>query len=147
MRYNERGGVSLIGMLLAMLGVLLLVYLITQSRGLFGRGGEEGGPDPMDQARIATAIAELSSVKTGLVLYNRNGRFPSTSEINTLEDLRQRLADLTPLQPEPAFTFESYTSAHPDTFVLITRAMDSAHTPLLLTPTVGPRVTEIPPSP
>ena len=147
MRNNQRGGASLVGMLLATVGVLLLIYLFTQSRGLFRGGEEEAGPDPMDQARIATAIAELHSVKTGLVMYNRTGRFPRTSEVNSVDDLRSMLADLAPLQPEPAFTFESYVSAHPDTFVLITRAMDRARTAMVLTPTVGPRITEMPPSP
>ena len=130
----------MLGIVLSLVIALVIAYMLFQSQGLIGRSSESEGPDPMDQARIAAATIELRSVKSGLALYARlkGPSYPTTAEVNSLDDLRGILADYIPLQAEPAFTFMSYTSAHPDTFVLVVRAKDYGRTPLFVTPMAGP---------
>ncbi len=130
----------MLGILLSLVVALVIAYMLFQSQGLIGRSSESEGPGPMDQARIAVATIELRSVKSGLAMYARlNGpSYPTTAEINSLDDLRGILADYIPLQADPAFTFMNYTSAHPDTFVLIVRAKDYGRTSLFVTPMAGP---------
>jgi hypothetical protein len=139
-RSSERGAASILGILLSLAIALVLAYMLLQSQGLIGRSSESEGPDPMDQARIAAAMVELRSVKSGLALYARlkGPSYPATAEINSLDDLREILAGSIPLQADPAFTFMSYTSAHADTFVLVVRALDDGRTPLFVTPMAGP---------
>lgn len=74
----------------------------------------------------------------------RGSSYPTTAELNSIDDLRAILAEFMPLQPEPAFTFVSYASAGPDTFVMTAKARDSARTVFLITPSVGPRKLEVP---
>ncbi len=141
MQNDQRGVASILGMILTLVVILGLAYLVLRNTGMTGGSGETTGPNPMDQARIAAAMTEVRSVRTGLVAYRtmRGPGFPGTADITSMDDLRNVLADFLPLQPEPAFEFSSYTSAYADTFVLTVRARDGAGTLLFITPSVGPK--------
>jgi len=97
---------------------------------------------PSDQARIGQAKADLAAVKQGLDMYqaeNESSAYPMSASVNSYEDLRNVISSYVrlPFRAEDvAFTFASYTSAHPDTFVLTARAKDSNRTVITLTPTV-----------
>jgi prepilin-type N-terminal cleavage/methylation domain-containing protein len=93
-----------------------------------------------DKAKIGAAKAELATVKQGLGMYqaeNDTSAFPSASTVTSYATLFQAISDYVQISNETdaAWTFLSYASATPDTFVLKVKAKDRARTELTVTPT------------
>ena len=93
-----------------------------------------------DRARVGAAKAELATIKNGLGMYQAESDFsayPSTETITNYKELRNVLAQYVRLPEEGrvSFTFLSYTSTRPDTFVLVARARDRNQTTITVTPT------------
>jgi hypothetical protein len=94
-----------------------------------------------DRIRIEAAKAELAVVREGLFMYqaeNDQSRFPATSSITCYDDLLRTLSPYCQLlEPQDAaWTYVSYVSAMPDTFVLLAKAKDGNRTAITVTPTV-----------
>ena len=92
-----------------------------------------------DRARISAAKAELATVKQGLGMFQAesdDSAYPRTAQINSFADLRGILSPYIrlPREADVSFTFVSYVSAKPDTFVLTARAMDRERTTITVTP-------------
>lgn len=139
---REAGAIGLIGIVLALVVIALAAYFMLQSGGLLGGKGSEGGPPPIDQAMIASAIIELRIVKQGLEMYRTLGSsraFPAADEINAIEELRAALSSYGALPDTVSFTFDSYTSTASDHFLLKVHAKDAGQTALEVSSGFGPR--------
>ncbi len=93
-----------------------------------------------DKAKIGAAKAELATVKQGLGMYqaeNDTSAFPNAATVTSYTTLFQAISDYVQISNETdaAWTFLSYASATPDTFVLVVKAKDRARTQLTVTPT------------
>ena len=94
-----------------------------------------------DRARIGAAQAELATIKNGLGMFQAESdvsAYPSSDSISSYSDIRRILSLYLRLPSEDrvSFAFVSYTSAKPDTFVLIAKAKDRSQTTIIVTPTV-----------
>ena len=139
---RESGAASLIGMVLALVIMLAAAYFMLQSRGLLGGKGGEAEPTPVDQAMMVSVILELRQVKQGLEMYrsqNSLAEYPSTDEINALEQLRRFMPSYLALPDSVSFTFSSYISQAPDHFLLKVSARDAGQTILEVSSAFGPR--------
>ncbi len=93
-----------------------------------------------DRARAGAAKAEVASIRQGLGMFQAesdDSAFPRTAQIRGFDDLRAVLSPYLRLpgtQEEMSFDFVSYTSAKPDTFVLVVRARDTVQTLITATP-------------
>jgi len=93
-----------------------------------------------DRAKVGAAKAELATIKAGLGMYQAESdlsAYPSTETVTNYSELRNVLSPYVRLPEEErvAWTFVSYTSARPDTFVLVARAKDRNQTTITVTPT------------
>ncbi|MFC1544435.1 hypothetical protein ACFL4Y_04190 [Gemmatimonadota bacterium] len=94
-----------------------------------------------DRARIGAAKAELATIKQGLGMFQAesdDSAYPGTADISSYADLRNTVSPYVRIArgEDAAYTFVAYTSAKPDTFVLLAKARDSARTLITVTPTV-----------
>jgi hypothetical protein len=138
---DQRGIGGILGLVLGLAAMLILALLLMQASGLMGRKGAGERGSPIDQAQIAAARTELHSVRLALQAWHDDeGHFPSTSEINSLEDLRTVLAGRLFLSEEPAWTFVSYANPSADRYLMNVRARDGARTVLGFSETKGPEV-------
>lgn len=93
-----------------------------------------------DKAKIGAAKAELANVKQGLGMYqaeNDTSAFPAASVITDYTSLYNTIADYVQISSatDASWTFVSYASATPDTFVLTVKAKDRDRTSIMVTPT------------
>jgi general secretion pathway protein G len=93
-----------------------------------------------DKARISSARAEMVTVRNMIGMYqaeNDTSRYPETAMITSYAELAALLAVYggMPQASEAAWTFDSYTSAAVDTFVLVGIANDRQRTNIHVTPT------------
>jgi hypothetical protein len=142
---RESGAASLIGMVLALVIVLAAAYFMAQSSGLLGGKGGDEGPTPVDQAMMVSVMSELRLVKQGLEMYraqNSLAEYPSTDEINSLEQLRRVMPSYMALPDSVSFAFSSYISQSPDHFLLKVRANDARQSILEVSSAFGPRMFE-----
>ena len=99
-----------------------------------------GDPEYSDRLKIRAAQAELATIKNGLGMFQAESdvsAYPSSGSINSYSDIRSLLSPYIRLSTEDSmsFTFVSYTSAKPDTFVLIAKAKNRNQTTITVTPT------------
>ncbi len=97
-----------------------------------------------NRARLDGAKAELTVVRQALVIYRSthvSSAYPLSSEITNHMELVRILAPYALLfnPPEASWTFVSYTSAHPDTFVLRAKVRDRQQTNIVVTSPAGRR--------
>ncbi len=138
---DQRGIGGILGLVLGLAAMLILALLLMQASGLMGGKGAGKRGSPIDQAQIAAAQTELRSVRLALQAWHDDeGQFPSASQVNSLEDLREVLAGRLFLPEEPAWTFVSYASPSPDRYLMTVRARDGARTVLGFSETKGPEV-------
>lgn len=93
-----------------------------------------------DKAKIGAAKAELANVKQGLGMFqaeNDTSAYPATAAVASFTDLYGAIDDYVQISNETdaGWTFVSYTSATPDTFVLVAKAKDRNRTQITVTPT------------
>jgi len=94
-----------------------------------------------DKAKIGAAKAELANVKQGLGMYqaeNDTSAYPASGDITNYTELYDTIAPYVQISnaTDASWTFDSYTSATPDTFVLVAKAKDRNRTTITVTPTV-----------
>jgi len=90
--------------------------------------------------KYGEAKAELSIVRLGLGMYqadNDYARYPESPMITSYADILKVLSPYMrmPSAKDVSWEFISYTSAQPDTFVLVGAAKDRKRTRLYVTPT------------
>ena len=93
-----------------------------------------------DKAKVGAAKAELANVKQGLGMYqaeNDTSAYPASGDISSFTDLYDAIAPYVQISnaTDASWNFESYTSATPDTFVLVAKAKDRNRTSITVTPT------------
>jgi type II secretory pathway pseudopilin PulG len=93
-----------------------------------------------DKAKIGAAKAELATVKQGLGMYqaeNDTSAYPSAATVNSYTTLFNAIADYVQIssETEASWTYVSYASATPDTFILTVKAKDRNRTQIVVTPT------------
>ena len=94
-----------------------------------------------EATKLRYAMSELASVKVGLGMFHAESEFPhqgypSTEDITSYDDLKNVLSPYIRLPDEDmaSFTFISFTSERPITFVLVARAKDRRKTTITVTP-------------
>ncbi len=92
-----------------------------------------------DRAKIGAAKAELATIKNGLGMFQAESdvsAYPSSDSITSYGDIRRILSSYLrlPTEDQMSFTFNSYVSARPDTFVLRATAKDRNRTIITVTP-------------
>lgn len=96
----------------------------------------QGAPGD-DLARLRAAQDELLEVRDALTRYaeDHDSEYPESSAITSHSELVRILSPYTELPdpPQASWTFVSYLRAHPDTFVLRTKAGDSRETDMVIT--------------
>jgi prepilin-type N-terminal cleavage/methylation domain-containing protein len=93
-----------------------------------------------DKAKIGAAKAELATVKQGLGMYqaeNDTSAYPSAATVTSYTTLFNAIADYVQIssETEASWTYVSYASATPDTFILTVKAKDRNRTQIVVTPT------------
>ena len=140
---NQRGGASLLGIVLSMVILGVGVWLVLKATGV-GGGGEAGEESEIDQAVVAAAQVELGQVKRGLEMVRTltaERAYPVTAAIASLRDLR-RVMPATMVLADSAslhFDFSSYERLSDDRYLLRVSVRNAARTLLELSPDFGPR--------
>lgn len=94
--------------------------------------------DLTDQVIIRQAKEELEKIRIALCMYqaeNDSSAFPPTSVVTRTRDLMNLVNPYVRMPEEIHWSYVSYVSAAPDTFVLLTKARDSRFTVLAVNPT------------
>lgn len=91
-----------------------------------------------NEAKVDAAKTELMAVRSGLIKYraeNDSSAYPHTAQLSSYRDLFNALSPYIemPEGKNATWTFISYTSVKPDTFVLRARAKDRNRTYLTVT--------------